>query len=186
MESNKGKVDWERIENEYRAGQLPISQIAEAGGVTRQAIQNRAKRYKWTRNLAEAVRQTVEAKLLSDVADTVAPRNAQEIVEKAAARGVSVVLAHRTYLQQTFGIFKKLSEQLELVLSGKRRGIHCFVSNGDGVATVTRAMVDALAKLIPLERQAFNLDEKKKEEAPVLKTVEWVPQITEKYHGPTE
>lgn len=194
MASNKPGVDWERIENEYRAGQISISQIAECSGITRATIQARARREGWLRNLTEAVRQKVEAKLLSDgddgtasgTASSTAPNNAREIVEKAAARGADVVRQHRTYLKKTFGIFQKLSDQLEKVLSGDRKGVHCFVSNGDGVSTVTRAMVDALKTVIQLERQAFNLDDKEKEKPPALKTVEFVPKITETYHGPTK
>jgi hypothetical protein len=78
-------TDWALIEREYRAGQLSIAEIARQSGITRSAIQKRAKRDVWARDLLPAVQAKVKDKLVRDAA----PEGAleAEAVDAAAARG---------------------------------------------------------------------------------------------------
>ena len=59
-------VDWEAIEREYRAGQLTVVEIGRQHGLSHTAINKRAKRDGWTRNLAGRVRKEVSARLVSE------------------------------------------------------------------------------------------------------------------------
>ena len=66
--SPKNPTDWALIEREYRAGQLSIAEIARQSGITRGAIQKRAKRDGWARDLLPAVQAKVKDDLVRDAA----------------------------------------------------------------------------------------------------------------------
>lgn len=53
----KPAADWERIELDYRAGIKTLRQIAEEHGITHGAINKRAKRDGWERDLSSAAVQ---------------------------------------------------------------------------------------------------------------------------------
>jgi len=55
-------IDWEAIEREFRAGQLSVVEIGRQHGLSHTAINKRAKRDGWTRNLADKVRKAVSAR----------------------------------------------------------------------------------------------------------------------------
>ena len=57
--TERKSVDWEAIEREYRAGQLAVVEIGRQHGLSHTAINKRAKRDGWTRNLADRVRKKV-------------------------------------------------------------------------------------------------------------------------------
>ena len=48
-------VDWEKIEGDYRAGVKTLREIAEERGITHGAINKRAKRDGWTRDLTAKI-----------------------------------------------------------------------------------------------------------------------------------
>jgi anti-sigma-K factor RskA len=103
-------IDWERIEAEYRAGQLSIQEIARQHQVTDRAIRLRAASDGWERALAERMRQKVRECLVREDAGVPAtphptpqstPRGLARdlvdggIVEAAAERGAAVVRLER-------------------------------------------------------------------------------------------
>ena len=85
--TERKSVDWEAIEREYRAGQLTVVEIGRQHGLSHTAINKRAKRDGWTRNLANRVRKEVSARLVSQVS----PEAERAAIEPAVARGVQVV-----------------------------------------------------------------------------------------------
>ena len=85
-------TDWEAIEREYRAGQLSVSEIGRQHGVSHTAINKRAKKHEWKRDLSKQVRQEISARLVSaTVSPEVSEANAREAVALAAERGVALV-----------------------------------------------------------------------------------------------
>src|SRR5580658_7531176 len=90
--TERKSVDWEAIEREYRAGQLTVVEIGRQHGLSHSAINKRAKRDGWTRNLADRVRKEVSARLVSE---KVSPEADRAAIEPAVARGVQVVREHR-------------------------------------------------------------------------------------------
>jgi predicted DNA-binding protein YlxM (UPF0122 family) len=145
------QYDWEAIEREYRAGQLSISEIARQGGCSRAAVYKAAKKNNWQRDLTHRVRQATNTKLVTDevTGDTYNETTETEIVETAASRAVEVVRSHRTLIRDTIQLATNLinmahSEQLDMMAHSQ----------------LFRTVSQGLAKVIPLERQAFNLDEK--------------------------
>jgi hypothetical protein len=162
--ANRKPLDWEAIEREYRAGQLSVVEIAAQHSVSRAAIQKRAKKNKWSRDLREKIKERVAAKL---VAPEVAAATEAETVELAAARGVQIVREHRDSIGRAQRIVEKLFGELELseiALPAK--------------STVIGNLSNSLKTLIGLERQAFNLNEGDggNDGGPVKLVVEWLKQ----------
>jgi len=54
-------IDWERIEADYRAGLLSVREIAAEHGITHGAINKRAKRDSWTRDLGAKIKAKADA-----------------------------------------------------------------------------------------------------------------------------
>ena len=167
-------TDWEAIEREYRAGQLSAREIGLQHGVSHTAINKRAKAQHWTRDLAKAVRQKVSDTLVSS---EVSSGNAHEAVETAAARGVELVRQHRRSLGRAQTIIEKLLAELERGTdnideieeaveeetagdgNGKRRSMMLKAVSLPQRAQTAAALSLTIKNIIPLERQAFSLDE---------------------------
>lgn len=137
-------TDWERIEAEYRAGQLSVSEIARQHKVSHPLIFRRAKKEGWTRNLAERIAQAVTAKA---VTDGVTGNSQRETIELAAERGVQVVREHRALIRRNRSIAEKLAIELETD-AGTLKDRSAILGNLSG----------AIKTLIGLERQAFNIE----------------------------
>ncbi len=96
------------------------------------------------------------------------PLNADEIVETAAARGVAIVRNHRALLARLLAVAGVTLTELETMGELQKETLE-QVGN-DKVASqnlvilskvrrdVIQTVAGALAKVIPLERQAYNLD----------------------------
>ena len=166
-------IDWEAVEREYRAGQLSIRQIAKMYKCSPAAIVKRAAQYGWTRNLTAAVRAETERRMV-EVNAGVNTVNAREVIEAAAERSVSVVIGHREHIQTLRKTVILLGEQLQRAAEDRDQITGDIMEEVDGeppdrraamlravaLPTHARAAVDlsqTLAKLIPLERQAFNI-----------------------------
>lgn len=177
----KPKVDWEAIEREYRAGQLSVAEIGRQYGVSHPAILKRAKKLSWTRDLSDKVRQEVTARLVTDEVTAASrgnPIKAKEAIELAATRGVELVRQHRGGLDRLRKIAEKLAAQLDADSddikeieaaideetaddrSPERRNRMLKAVSLGSRAGIARELSQVLKNLIPLERQAFNLDDK--------------------------
>ena len=145
-------IDWEAVERSYRAGVLSIREIGLNCGCSHTAINKRAKERGWTRNLTEAVRLETEKRLTEiAIADAVSTGNARETIEAAAATQVQVVTGHRASL-------KRLLDRIDWVMGILER------EDKDGpsleprdIGGLIRDCSQAMAKAIPLQRQAFNI-----------------------------
>lgn len=174
-DAGKPATDWEAIEREYRAGQLSVSEVARQQGVSHTAINKRAKREGWTRDLTERVRKEVSARLVSE---GVSAEGVRETIQVAAERGVALVREHRSDIGQNRAAVTKLLAELHTVienveeieediiedtpgpLNAKRRARMLAAVALPSRAGVVNTLAGALKTLIPLERQAFNLDDK--------------------------
>lgn len=167
-------TDWEAIEREFRAGQLSTREIARQHDISHAAINKRAKAEGWTKDLAAKVRREVSNRLVST---QVSNGNAREAVETAAARGVELVRQHQASLGRANRIAETLMAELERgcdrideiedaiadetasdANANRRNAMLKAVSLPSRAGTL-RELSQALKNLIPLERQAFNLDD---------------------------
>lgn len=180
-EKRKKATDWEAIEREYRAGQLSVREIGLQHEVSHTAINKRAKAEGWTRDLAKAVRQEVSNRLVST---EVSSANAQEAVDTAAARGVELVRQHRKSLSRAQSIIEKLLFELERGTDNieeiedaieqetqddkdsKRRNMMLKAVSLPTRASTAAALSLTIKNIIPLERVAFNLDERSTPDEP--------------------
>lgn len=166
-------VDWEGIEREYRGGQLSVAEIGRQFGVSHTAIQKKAKKNKWNRDLSEKVRSEIAARLVAEGLQQ--PREVAT-VDDMATRGLNLILGHQSHIGRNIGAVSKLIEELheasdnydEIIeeieeetrddKNGKRRARMLAAVSLPSRANVAATLANALQKLIPLERQAFAID----------------------------
>src|ERR1044071_597771 len=95
-------VNWVKVEKAYRAGILPVCQIAKQCGLSGTAIHKRAKKHGWERDLTARVRARTAEKLTLAMAEPFkgnpprAPEDRteaddEETIEQAALTQVAVV-----------------------------------------------------------------------------------------------
>jgi hypothetical protein len=158
----KPPVDWEAIEREYRAGQLSLREIARQFDVSDTAIRKRAKADSWTRPLADKVREAVREKLVRADGSHAGSRpqraSDEEIVDGAADRGFAVVTSHRRDLEQLHGLKRIIATRLATHLTGGEPD-GPFLGDKESPGDLLEKLSRVTGRLIPLERQAHNLDE---------------------------
>jgi predicted DNA-binding protein YlxM (UPF0122 family) len=155
-------LDWEAIEQEFRAGQISVAEIARKHGTSHQAIFQRAKRKNWKRDLTSTIKQRTQQKLVADVAD----RNAtdDEIAEAASDRAANVVRSHR----KDIASLRELESNLIKELNSNPTKLYITQYQGEIVEKVVRLtaaeraqaannLANVQHKRIQLERQAFNI-----------------------------
>jgi hypothetical protein len=153
------RIDWERIEAEYRTNTFSTRALAAKYGCTETAIRHRAKQYGWSKDLTESVRKETNARLLRT--EVRAPRDLRkdsEIIAEAADLRVTLLTSHRRDLEQLHALKRIIATRLAAHLNGDPiEGPYTAdkESPGDLVEKLSRVT----ARLIPLERQAHNLDE---------------------------
>lgn len=182
-------IDWEAIEREFRAGQLSVVEIGRQHGVSHTAINKRAARSKWKRDLADRVRTEVSARLAAEevsekVSEEVSTETPEvsaareaEAIEVAAARGVEVVRQHRrdisryatmsrtllAELEQGTAENESIAEAIEEETAGDKNGIRrqnmLRAIALPSRANVLKDLAGAAKIFIELERKAFNLDQ---------------------------
>ena len=174
------KKVWKKIKKEWLSGQLSISDIANAYGPSRTAIRKKAKTEKWPPRgaLVDEVRKEVKTRLLEDeVPAEVPPSEASDIVDTAAARGVEIVRNHRALLRRLLGVAGVTLTELETMSTVTKDNIKDLATDKaaaqnvvilskvrrDGIKTVSAA----LARVIPLERQAYSLDDDRGSGVPI-------------------
>jgi hypothetical protein len=154
--------DWAAIEREYRAGQLPVAEIARLHGVSRYAIGRRAKRGGWTRDLEAKVRRRISARLDGAVKEGDEPDDGAETVEWAAARAVKVIRSHRADIARLRRIAEELARRIEAALKIADTEEAPPVGGRDGLDAALARLAQVTARVITLERAAFGLDERAK------------------------
>jgi hypothetical protein len=177
-------IDWEAVEREYRAGIKSVRVIATEYSVSHTAIQKRAKKYNWPRDLSAKIRAAAQAQLVASeaVANEVSKPNERDIIEANAAVQVAVVREHRKDISRIRGLAARLMDDLETAV-GNRETLEalieeaCKPADGEGRFDQRRynAMMKAVAlpehvttaeslsrmlkNMIPLERQAFSIND---------------------------
>lgn len=188
----KTAPDWELIERQYRAGLLSVREIAASQGITHGAINKRAKRDDWPRDLKAKVKAKADALVSKSAvskqvsADT---KIAERIEVEANANLVyEVRLAHRTDITRSRKLANKLLDELESLTDeqGTIKSLITHFKEGDhedgeamadmlalankigALPSRTKTMkelAETLKTLIGLERQAYGIDDQSSEES---------------------
>lgn len=113
----KRAIDWESIERDYRAGILSLREIAAAHGVSHVAVNKRAKRDGWDRDLSARIQAKAEALVNREAVTALVTNEARvterEIIESNATRIAQVRGEHRRDITQYRGLAAKLKAELE-------------------------------------------------------------------------
>jgi hypothetical protein len=165
MAKPRKKYDWEKIEREYRTGQLSNVEIAKQYGISESYIRKRATQYGWKKDLAAKVRKAVKERL---VRDEVREPNAtdKEIEDAAVERGVELLKSHRKDIEA----LRKAEVKLIAEINGTPKKTWVGQYQGKIItktfkitATERAAALQNLAsvqhKRIALERQAYGINE---------------------------
>lgn len=181
-EAEKVATDWERIELDYRAGILTLREIAGKHGLTHGAINKRAKRNGWERDLRAKIRAKAEA-LVSKAAVSSEVSKAKADTEAATVAAYAEVQANVTLRQRKDlsvmsaegeALLNELVTQRDMlpaleraveVLSAEdsdpselRKAVTRAVGLGGRIGNL-KALAEVRAKIIPLERQVWGMTE---------------------------
>lgn len=190
MAKQESAVDWERIEAEYRAGLLSVREIAASQGITHGAINKRAKRDGWERDLKAKIKAKADAlvskRQVSKLVSTERVATEKAIVEANAQVIADVRMSHRTDIARCRrlaismleeleaetgdpGLFAKLGELLRSEDKNgqdKRNDLYMKVISSAGRIDSLKKLVETEKTLIGLEREAFSIDNAAPPEAP--------------------
>jgi hypothetical protein len=164
--NTKRVIDWESIEKAYRGGIQSIRQIARTYGITHRALIQRAQRDGWVRDLASAVRQKAKelvATSVSNASNQIPRVDQDDVVNQQAAVAAEIIKGQRTDIAQMRKMAKGIVDDIDAVnerlnadpeMTDEMR-LKLIRIRGD----LYRDLAQAMAKVIPLERQAYSLDE---------------------------
>lgn len=173
------KFDWDAIEKEYRMGQKSLRTLSSEFGPTPAGISKHAKSHGWVQDKTHEVRSKTRAALLTDKVDNTVNTPTPADIDRAVRSNVQIIREHRHDIKKGRELVSLLSSQLE-VAAGNRETIESDIyedTKGDkkidskrrnammkavslpAHAGVLRDLSTALKNLIPLERQAFNIDD---------------------------
>ena len=176
---DKKSIDWESIEKAYRLGQLSVREIARQANIQPSSITRKAQKENWHRDMSDEIRQRTKATLIQNNRKSNIPT--REDIEFAVQTNVEVIRSHRRDISTGRKLVSLLSSQLEEAAlnrceieeeiveetkgqeggkpSLQRRNMMIKAVSLPVHAGALRDLSTALKNLIPLERQAFNLDD---------------------------
>ena len=179
------KPDWEAIESAYRAGLMSIREIASQHGITHGAINKRAKRDGWERDLKAKIKakadSLVSKREVSTQVSTEKALSERILIEANAEVIANVRMEHRGDIRRARKITNALFDELgaecadiealrklgELMLQPDENGrdrlnevYQSIIALPERVKAV-KALSDAMKNLIGLERQAYDIGEDK-------------------------
>lgn len=177
------KPDWEAIESAYRAGLMSIREIASQHGITHGAINKRAKRDGWERDLKAKIKAKADALVskreVSTQVSTEKALSERILIEANAEVIANVRMEHRGDIRRAREITNALFDELgaecadiealrklgELMLQPDENGrdrlnevYQSIIALPERVKAV-KALSDAMKNLIGLERQAYGIDD---------------------------
>ncbi|HGP4151377.1 TPA: hypothetical protein ACLMQK_004090 [Yersinia enterocolitica] len=175
------KPDWEAIESAYRAGLMSIREIASQHGITHGAINKRAKRDGWERDLKAKIKAKADALVSKREVSTGKALSERILIEANAEVIANVRMEHRGDIRRAREITNALFDELgaecadieslrklgELMLQPDENGrdrlnevYQSIIALPERVKAV-KALSDAMKNLIGLERQAYDIGEDK-------------------------
>lgn len=183
--TDKQAVDWERIEQLYRAGLLSVREIAATCGVSHTAINKRAKAGSWDRDLKAKIQAKADSLVskaeVSKEVSTQALATERGIVEANAQVIANIRIAHRTDIGRSRRLANKLLDELEGLTDNrdlfdrlgellrdeddkgqdKRNDLYMKVIDLPARTKTMKELAETLKNLIALERQAYDVGAEK-------------------------
>ena len=177
--AEKRVIDWEGIEVEYRAGVKTLRDIASSYGITHGAINRRALRDDWVRDLSAKIKTKADAIVSkAEVSSRVSKESLateKQIIEANANIQATIQLRQRGRIQKHQDLGEKLLKELEAQTTGLEEfeRLSELMKSDDGfdklneiykrvIATPSRIdsfkkLSESLKTLVGLERQVFGI-----------------------------
>jgi len=176
----KKKTDWDAVERDYRTGKYTLRELESKHGADNGLISRKAKKQGWTQDLAIAIKQATNAKLVQQLVSKEVSDGQQKVsntIEVAATIGMNVILGHRKGLlnitnvkdlllhqiQQAAVNMVEIADIIEMVRNPDDNGMD-RANDALKKAMGRSALVDDLKKLADVdekvrkgEREAFNI-----------------------------
>lgn len=180
--SVENPTDWVAIEADYRAGIKPLRQIAAENDISHGAINKRAKRDGWTRDLTAKIQARADEKVskavVSSEVSTQKMVTEKQVVEANAELQYRIRMSHRTDIARVKNLLIMLLAEAEHqganVALYQELGELLFQPDDKGTdklneiyrkamslpsrVGVLKQITETLALLIKLEREAFGID----------------------------
>lgn len=160
----KSKFDWEGAKLEYDLGQLSLAAIAEKFGMAdASTVSARAKRHGWGER--PEVSTIVKAIVNDPPRDGYALTNTPRLALSAFDRVLALLHRHRRQMGTIAAgaelLLADVAEYRDLVLSGVGKKVprKLRLDEMDTIATILAKTSQAVARLVPLERRAFGLND---------------------------
>lgn len=178
----KPPIDWERVEFQFRAGLLTLREIAAEHGITHGAINKRAKRDGWERDLSAKIKAKADALVSKATVSSAVSKERlateKQVVDGNAAATAGVAIRHRTDLcdlrDAAIAMLAELRgagehvdtlDQIAQMLGDPeadqtrlRQALNKAVSLPSRVGSI-KAIAETITKLIDAERTAWKLDD---------------------------
>ena len=180
----KAQPDWERIELDYRAGIKTLRQIADEHGITHGAINKRARRDGWERDLSGKINAKADAlvskALVSTPVSTESKIAERQVIEAAATAVADIRLAHRSDIRRARNLTNALLNELEqqtdpntLAMlqelgellrreddngNDRRNDLYMKVISLSERSKTMKTLADSLRVVVDMERTAFSMD----------------------------
>lgn len=171
--------DWEKIELDYRAGVKTLRQIADEHGISHVAINKRAKRDGWERDLSAKIKAKADALVTRDAVTSAVTKIDEAETVKANARAIAdirlaqrkdisrsrqIVMALLAELEQSAGddavvLLEQLGDLMQAGAADKLDAVYRKIISLPSRAKTMRDLAGSLELLVRLERRAFGLDD---------------------------
>ena len=173
------KIDWEAIETDYRAGVKTLRQIADENDITHGAINKRAKRDGWARDLSAKIKAKADALVSKQAVSKEVSKEQLDtensIVDANAKIQSDIILAHRTGIPNKRELVEKLCNEIEgltdntdivekMTLALQQGDMEALAKVARKVSTLPSRikgvsdLVNAYRILVDMERKAFGID----------------------------
>lgn len=168
------KIDWDKIEVEYRSGVLSIREIARRNGCDDKAIRNKAKKNGWKRNLKDRVKERVREKV-AESADKKVRKNIQksarsafpsrdatedEIIDELADEQFRTVKRHKRLASKQQNIVARiLNEVTSRMKTTKGAKMNVTLDDAGNISKILKNLSYASGKMMDADRKSLNLDD---------------------------
>lgn len=181
MGEEKNVTDWERIELDYRAGLLSVREIADAQGCSHTAINKRAKKEGWERDLKAKIQAKADALVskreVSSVVSIERMETERVLVDANAQVIADIRMAHRRDIRRSRNLCLNLLEEMEMQTNNldlyeelgellrredkngndRMNDLYHKVISSQGRIGSMKQLADTLKVLIGLEREAYSI-----------------------------
>lgn len=181
MGEEKKVTDWERVELDYRAGLLSVREIADARGCSHTAINKRAKKEGWERDLQAKIRAKADSMVSKrEVSKEVSAERMEterNVVEANAHVIADIRMAHRKDIKRSRTLCLSLLEEVESQTinpelyeelgemlrsedkngADRRNDLYNKVISSAGRISSMKQLAETLRILVALEREAYSI-----------------------------